>query len=381
MDHLYNIVWADDNIQALLEDSSRLFEERGMKILPFIDAQSAIDYIKNNSMFVDGIIIDAKFSKNGEVFKEDEKSFPGLSVFMQTLSSLRTTFGMPYPCWIYTGYGDLLRYKYDDDDLAVFEDVIDKKCDYDDKKEWLDKMCSKIAETRTEEFKIRQVNADLFTLCTDKYLGHDCGKTLFDILAYNGENETDPFNPFRDILEAIMELIVKEGIIDNKTARTAINERIDKLSAAKRGQLLQHVIPSLKLLLVSSSLSHHDTKEKEALKNGNLPYMYETLLNVLKTVLVWLKSFIDENRACRYEAPEGDHIMVLDAGTKASSEGTEEGVLTVARWSVKLVNGEYASVFKKNLIPRSSKPGTRLRVRLEQDEKGRPTVSEIVSVL
>ena len=130
MEHLYNVIWADDNIQALLEDGRSLFERNGIQLIPFTNAQEAIGYLENNARFIDAIIVDAKFSKAGEAFDEEGKSFPGLSLFMRQLSGLRKTYGMPYPCWIYTGFGDLLLDKYDADDLAEFEGVIDKKSNY-----------------------------------------------------------------------------------------------------------------------------------------------------------------------------------------------------------------------------------------------------------
>ena len=39
MAHLYNVIWADDNIQALLEDGRSLFERNGIQLIPFTNAQ------------------------------------------------------------------------------------------------------------------------------------------------------------------------------------------------------------------------------------------------------------------------------------------------------------------------------------------------------
>ena len=227
MAHLYNVIWADDNIQALLEDGRSLFERNGIQLIPFTNAQEAIDYLENNARFIDAIIVDAKFSKAGEAFDEEGKSFPGLSLFMRQLSGLRKTYGMPYPCWIYTGFGDLLLDKYDADDLAEFEGVIDKKSNYDARKEWIESMCERIAETKTEAFRVRQENADLFALCTENYLGKDVEKQLLDILTFKEGDEVAPFNKFRDVEEEILDLLAREGVIDNKTQKIAIGDRID----------------------------------------------------------------------------------------------------------------------------------------------------------
>ena len=48
MEHCYNVVWADDDVQSLLEDYNSLFERNGINIIPFESAKPAIDYIRAN---------------------------------------------------------------------------------------------------------------------------------------------------------------------------------------------------------------------------------------------------------------------------------------------------------------------------------------------
>ena len=378
MAHLYNVIWADDNIQSLLEDSRSLFERNGIKITPFINAKDAIDYIECNASFIDGIIVDAKFSKSGEAFDEEGKSFPGLSLFMQQLSSLRKTYGMPFPCWIYTGYGDLLLDKYDADDLDGFEGVIDKKSNFDARKEWVESMCERISETKSEAFRVRQENADLFSLCTEQYLGKDVEKQLLDILLYKDDDETAPFNTFRDIEEEILDLLVKRGIIDNKTQKIAIGDRIDRLDSAYKGKIPQYIIPSLKLLLSSSSLSHAGTLEKGAVNSGQAPYLYATLLMALKTIMVWLKPFVDNFKKAVPIETGPDDAPKPKREPDPNLMGTEVGRLLVKHWQVKLDGNRYAFVDRQMEIPRSYKPGMKIRVRTSKDSRNILIVTEII---
>ena len=383
MEHLYNVIWADDNIQSLLEDDRSLFERNGIQIIPFTNAQEAINYLEKNARFIDALIVDAKFSKAGEAFDEDGKSFPGLSLFMRQLSGLRKTYGMPFPCWIYTGFGDLLLDKYDADDLEGFEGVVDKKSNYDARKEWIASICERITETKSEAFRIRQENAGLFALCTEKYLGKEVEKQLLDILAYKEEDGTAPFNKIRDVLEEIMDLLAREGIIDNKTQKIALGDRIDKLNSAYRGKIPQYIIPSLRLLLSSSSLSHADTLEKTAVNNGQAPYLFSTLLMALKTVLTWLQPFVDDYRktaATRENALQAEADDAPDLLKKLGPNlmGTEVGTLQVKHWQVRLDGNKLAAVLDRQMIQKSYKPGMKLRVRTGTDFRGNLIVTEII---
>ena len=384
MAHLYNVIWADDNIQALLEDGRSLFERNGIQLIPFTNAQEAIDYLENNARFIDAIIVDAKFSKAGEAFDEEGKSFPGLSLFMRQLSGLRKTYGMPYPCWIYTGFGDLLLDKYDADDLAEFEGVIDKKSNYDARKEWIESMCERIAETKTEAFRVRQENADLFALCTENYLGKDVEKQLLDILTFKEGDEVAPFNKFRDVEEEILDLLAREGVIDNKTQKIAIGDRIDRLHSACKGKIPQYIIPSLRLLLSSSSLSHADTLEKEAVNSGQAPFLYATLLMALKTVMAWLRPFVDDYRKTRvvqeeaHQTEQEDNLEPLLKKLDPNLMGTDVGTLLVRQWQVRLDGNKYATVTDRQMIPRSYKPGMKVRVRTGQDFRGNLVVNELI---
>lgn len=379
MEHCYNVVWADDDVHSLLEDYDSLFESKGINIIPFESAKPAIDYIRANDSLIDGIIVDAKFSRDGEAVQEEGKSFPGLSMFMQELNSLRNEANMPYPCWIFTGYGDLLRDKYDSDDLSCFEDeIIRKGANYETIKEWVSSMCEKIALTQSKEFKLRQENSKLFELCTETYLGRSMSQTLLNILDCESKNEQHIFTSFRFVLEEMMDLLVRDSIIDNLTAKTAINDRIDKLENAYKGRLPKYVIPSLKLLYVSSPLNHPDTQETKDLMNGLLPFMYETLLVTLKNIVPWFKSFVDTERMIKAskEMP-GEKPKV--ATTPIDSMPSESGVLTVSYWSVRLDNGQYARI-EKNKAQRSWKPGTPVRVITTKDNNGKLVVKEIIGI-
>ena len=209
-------------------------------------------------------------------------------------------------------------------------------------------------------------------------------QTLLNILDCESKNDQIIFTSFRDVLEEMLDLLVRDGIIDNLTAKTAINERISKLEKANKDRLPQYVVPSLKLLLVSSPLSHPGTPEKEDVQNGVVPFMYETLLITLKNIVPWFKSFIDTERMINASkdisgetvTPSSEH-QVSDT-TPIDSRPSESGVLT-ASWSVSLGKGRYARI-DKNMTQRSWRPGTPVKVITTKDDKGKLVVKEIVGI-
>ena len=387
MDHLYNIVWADDEIESLLEDMGSLFERNGLKIIPFKAASPAIEHIRRESAFVDGIIIDGKFSINGEAFQEEGRSFPGLSEFMRELSGLRIMTGNPLPCWVFTGYGDLLSSKYDRDDLAGFESVVDKKDNYDAKKAWVTSICEKIAQTKTEAFVIRQKNQELFSFCSDAYIGVVNESLLLELLTYKEDDGFPPFIKFRYLLEPTMDLLVREGIISKKTQYSQIKARIDELKKLKDVPLF--VMSGLDQWFVSSSLEHSNTLEMIEFSNGNAPYIFETMLMAMKTCIVWLMRYIDQHRLNNEKATiENQNVAGIELNDGLASpsvvvnsdenlDGTVVGQLTVKSYSVKIENNYFP--IDKRIVGRV-KPWTNIRVRIGKDFQGRDIVTELIKV-
>lgn len=146
--------------------------------------------------------------------------------------------------------------------------------------------------------------------------------------------------------------------------------------------------------------SHSGTTEKKEVEEGRAPYMYETLEMALKTVLIWLRSFVDSNRTERerqnaafaefvsLEQKEIQPESSAPANTPSAQikpfrndpilEGTEVGFLSVKTWSVR-VGSTYAQI-SRDKIERSWKPGLRIRVRLGKNYKGDNEVVEVIGI-
>ena len=374
MEHLYRIVWADDEIAILLENNRARFERKGLYIIPFPNADAAIDYIMKNPHYVDGIIVDGKFSTDGSPVDESSSKMPGLSRFMQKLSAMRAETKMPLPCWIFTGFGEQLRDKYDENDLEPFEDVISKSANYLEIDEWLDAMCDKIRETRNEDFKIRQENADLFAMCTDKYLGEDKATFLMDIIKFDKTHEgVTPFHPIRMLLESTLCLLESRGVIQDTFSPTANGEKarwlrdnnwVDKTSM----RMPSFVIDSITMLAHNSSMSHPENKEvpnnydSHEFYQNRAPYMFPLMFNALRTVLLWIKHYLDDKPdpfVSQYALFQQNLLPQEESDTQKEEKPIPEGYLkatlaeckTTFTFRFLMDDGEYAIYYPKKVNP------------------------------
>lgn len=374
MDHCYNIVWADDEIAILIENNRARFEKKGLNVIPFTNADTAIEYILKHPQFVDGIIVDGKFSTDGSPVDESSSRMPGLSRFMQKLSAMRAETKMPLPCWIFTGFGEQLRDKYDENDLEPFEDVISKSANYLEIGEWLDAMCEKIKETQNEDFRIRQENADLFAMCTDKYLGEDKATYLMDIIKFDRTHEgVTPFHPIRMLLESTLCLLQNRGIIQGTFSPTANGEKarwlrdnnwVDQTSM----RMPSFVIDSITMLAHNSSMSHPENKEvpnnydSHEFYHNRAPYMFSLMYDALRSVLSWIKHYLDDKPApfvSQYAIYQQSQAPQERSETRPEEKTIPEGFLkatlteckTTTTYRFLMDDGSYAIYYPKKVNP------------------------------
>ena len=369
MENRYNVIWADDEVDILLKDMQYFFDKKGISVIPCNTAEDAFATITKDYDFIDGIIVDAKFSRDGSSFEDTGKSFPGLTYFIHHLESARQQYGKPLPCWILTGYGDLLRDKYDLEDLEIFEDIVDKKSPSIEK--WLDEMCARIGECRSEEFLLRQSNPNLFTLCTEGFLGKERAHDLLSILKYEKKAEGEPpVVLIRNMVEEILDLMINKRVIPDGVdvqSKVSILPRALKLRAVAQKLMIPLYIPdALAFLCNVSSLAHSGTIEhriQESLGGQNLVVSF---IAVLRVVMEWLGPFLDS-----YEEEPISEVEDL-------LPGYHGGKLYPYSWFVKLDDGNRTAEIRER-DTRSYKKGSDVQVKLSgrQNVKGLPIIEDI----
>ncbi len=279
---------------------------------------------------------------------------------------------MPLPCWIFTGYGDQLMQKFDDDALEPFEDVISKSANYEVIEDWLDSMCDKIKETQNEDFRIRQENADLFAMCTDKYLGEDKATYLMDIIKFDRTHEgVTPFHPIRMLLESTLCLLENRGIIQGTFSPTANGEKARWLrenNFINKTPLRMpfFVIDSITMLAHNSSMSHPENKEvpnsydSHEFYQNRAPYMFPLMFNAFRTVLTWIKHYLDDKPdpfVSQYALYQQGQIVQEEAGHKQNEKEIPAGYQRATLQEIKttykflLDNGENAIHYRREEKP------------------------------
>ena len=378
MDHLYEIVWADDSIDILLQDNRNLFERAGIRIHPFTNAEDALEFIRRNHKIVDGLITDAKYSAGGEAFIEEGYSFPGLSMIMRELSGLRKETGEPLPCWVFTGYGDRLREKYDSFELSLFNGIIDKKARYSILKGWVEDICRIIDQSHSPSFLLRQKDSALFRLCSENYLGESQSDNLLRILQYESHPDgTPPFNELRQIVEKAFDLLVASGVLAADTAHTQVTTRARALRDEKRRLLLpDFIVDSMILLADSSALSHSIDNDnvtnidRYEFEHGRADALFSLLTWAMRTALPWIGSWLDDMNS-NFEANKKEHN---------EETGDEGQLVSETKWRVKLLDGRVTEPLSQRMVKKSFHSGQKVTVSLKQNRDGRAVVTAITQI-
>ena len=419
MTDCFNLVWADDEVRSLYENNEMLFQRYNINVKCFTDSNSAIKYIRQNAELVDGIITDAKFGRTpGCVFKDDERTFPGLSQFIQELFSLRKDTGKELPAWIFTGYGNLLREKYCPEDLDCFQpEIIDKSSNYEQLCKWMELLTTHIRESNDRDFMVRQENAEFFEMCNGDLLDSRLERKLFDIFRFDPQQPNSPFNEIRIIAEEVMDVLHKKGIIHHFLADIhSLGKRLDELKKAQsKLGIADYVITSLALIVNMTNPESHSSEEAKMQAMGLMPFAYGMTVGALKTVLYWLKDFVSRPRLQAEQPTQAKHIngqetkaqgpiessacraaeqLVILSESKVEKTSPEpeclaveevsseeevqivEGVLGVRAYTLNVDEGYI--IFPRHLVKKNWIPGkTRLRAEVD-DVKGH---MEVVHVL
>ena len=116
MDKTYQIIWADDEIDALLDETSKaLLSKQHVDVVKCNNAAMLEEKLKNVNLRIDAVIVDANFT--AKVFTpSDEKDVSGLRRAMRLLGEYKHL-----PFYLYTqriNLSDLV----DEDELSYFKD-------------------------------------------------------------------------------------------------------------------------------------------------------------------------------------------------------------------------------------------------------------------
>lgn len=219
MDKTYRIIWADDEIDALLdEESKKLFSKHHVdEVIKCNNAAMLEEKLKNVNHRIDAVIVDANFTARGSKLSNDSKlSDTDVSGLIKALM-LRGEY-RHIPFYLYTqrvNLSDLV----DEEWLRYFNDNNAKFFKRDGLPPLIDRIKNDVDKINSVEFQIdNQFKEELLCCKTfDKQCNGDFYRLIRSLLIKSQENDLQGaekhLNEFRTLLENMNTVASNFGIV------------------------------------------------------------------------------------------------------------------------------------------------------------------------
>jgi hypothetical protein len=303
----YKVLWIDDDCNTTGRDFIGQAEQDDVDITAFESHEEGITFLEKNINDFHAVILDAKV-KN----KKDDTviGLEGLKASRDRLIELNNKKDLPY--FIFTGQPDyqtneLFKQSYGDfyikgtDNERIIEDIIQRI-------------------EQKEDYILKKDYQKVFQICSEKYIGVEAQKPLFNILSSirnpNKEfNDELYFTQIRIILEYMYRSAHRYGLLhDACIPNGKVNLVESSLFLAGKETLHLNVkstkshFPKLiadsaqSIIYITGAASH--TSDPDIKNNINLseyrkliktPYLLYNLTFQLMDILVWYKEYVDTN--------------------------------------------------------------------------------------
>lgn len=211
-ENVYNIIWIDDDIDTLLNESkTRILEKRGFNLIGVARTYSEFVYLMDQSYDkVDAVITDANFSSNS-LAPKSEKDMSGLVKVRESIAVYNKKRDIPF--YLYTGRGEILEEKCEDGELDYFRNN-QRYFIKGQFGEMLEQIRIDVEHINSSSFRIRnKYKAEL--KAASLIDGNE--ELLMNALLYDYSkdwgNTEDYFNPMRKIAEAIFDQCKRTSIL------------------------------------------------------------------------------------------------------------------------------------------------------------------------
>jgi len=295
--NVYNIIWADDDIDSFRMDETtmRIMMSEHVKLLDYAHTSSELrEKLSEWEDMVDAVITDGNFDRKRTT--EIMKSTSGLSDVLSFINEYNRKRFIPF--FLYTGKKALLKEKFTDGELDYFESRkrIFEKGNF---KKMLQKIKSDVDFINSPQFRIRNKYAKEFEaakLIDEASMNLERGLIyLFEDNSW--KNVQDYFNPARKIVERIFTKCKELGVLP---IEISLNDASRLFSGLECGYKLKREIMPKPLaeslyffLKITQDGSHDDIdmslgvdKYVRDTQNINL---YRTILYIAMDLLLWFQ--------------------------------------------------------------------------------------------
>lgn len=304
MDKLYQIIWADDEIDALLDETSKaLLSKQHVDVEKCNNAAMLEEKLKNVNHRIDAVIVDANFTAR-DFTPSDETIVSGLRKSMLLREGYKHI-----PFYLYTqrvNLSDLV----DEEELGYFKDNDSIFFKTNGLLPLLDRIKKDVDKINSAEFQIdNQFKKELFCCKTfDKHCNGDSYNIIRSLLIRNQEdnfqNSEKHLNEFRTLLENMNTVAANFGIVPEKLS---LNEFSKFLCRHKDLKFIVNddILPKAlyEILFYVIRLVQDGSHDRPDLQYGIRRYIHDThdvliirsILFAVIEIITWFTRYVEEH--------------------------------------------------------------------------------------
>ncbi len=314
----YKVLWLDDEHQTL-ESIIELAADAGIELIGVADAETGVQELNSQNMHYDAVILDGKFYRSGE---EQGARALGNSAFVKVAGVLKEmkAQGKILPWFVLSGQPNFVLDQDDwigemtDSDFSGGK-IFDKSKDEDVDALWqsIKDACDMLPDTR-----IRYQHRKVFEASSERYVPEASVPLMKVLRAIHEESkefdDTEQFNQLRIVLEYMFRAANRHGLLHDKCISDKgvnLNQsglfmsgkdcNVVGVKCAKTHfpNMVSHLVWDI--IEITNSGSHSDDEEYGKLmlsshrKSVGSPYLLFSLTYRLMDILIWFKSYVDEN--------------------------------------------------------------------------------------
>jgi len=308
---LIKVVWIDDQHDTLrmINQKARL---HGIELIPFSNAEDAINELKRNITAYDAAIVDGVFFESESLtgyIKSENAAFGKVALALRELEHEKIL-----PWFILSGKTSFTMGQNEFVHLFGKTEVYNKSSSHDPdlKKLWTDIREQVEAQP---DYKLRFKYQSVFEACDSPYCDSEIGKRMLTILKRLDErNFIADTNNYLTEVRKVVELLFKAfqtmGVLPKEIygGSNFISSSKNFLTGRDKGYRYPSEImhPSAAMCLdyilnITQDGSHSGGTLKyrvdEFIRSNSSDYLYNALVNMLCDLLVWFKGFVEEHNS------------------------------------------------------------------------------------
>lgn len=296
--HVYNVIWADDEIDSIISDmaTKRCLKSNDINIIPVHNASELREMMETCYDRIDAVITDANMSKHGDAPKHD-RDLSGFEDVKSCIEKYNSKRDIPF--YLYSGRGAFLSERYENEGLEYFSsnNRIFSKGELD---KLLGQLKMDVEHINSPSYRNRKKYHKELEAASIINGNEDF---IFDALMYdyseNWSSTADYFNSARKVVERIFDSCKRIGVIpqlDELNSFSNFLQNKDSIFEVKEDCVImpKPLVHSLEYFLNITQDGSHGAGDLKlgvdsyvrSSKNINL---FRTILYIAMDICLWYK--------------------------------------------------------------------------------------------